>query len=57
MPNFYPLPHKVAPRALLISLALWERAGVRETIMVPTTYILKGGVGAMIVRTQSAEAM
>ncbi len=40
---------KVAPGALLISLSLRERAGVRETIMVPTTYILRGGVGTMIV--------
>jgi len=40
---------KVAPRVLLISLSLWERAGVRETIMVPTTYTFRGGVGAMIV--------
>ena len=44
---------KVAPRALLISLSLWERAGVRETIMVPTTDIFRGGVGAMIVRVES----
>ena len=40
---------KVAPRAPLISLYLWERAGVRETIMVLTIYIFHGGVGAMIV--------
>ncbi len=40
---------KVAPRALLIALSLWERVGARETIMVPTTYIFRGGVGAMIV--------
>ena len=39
---------KVAPRALLISLSLWERVGVRETIMAPTTDIFRGGVGAMI---------
>ena len=40
----------VASCAFLISLSLGERAGVRETIMVPTTYIFRGGVGAMIVR-------
>jgi len=60
---------KVAPRALLISLSRWEttawmqevaqrieqlpRVGVRETIMVPTTYIFRGGVGAMIVSEPS----
>jgi len=41
---------KVAPRALLVSLSLWERVGVREAIMVPTTYIVRGGAGAVIVR-------
>ena len=40
---------KAAFRALLISLSLWARAGVREAIMVPTTYIFRRGVGAMIV--------
>ena len=46
---------KVAPRALLISLALWERVGVRETIMGPTTYIFRGGVGTMIVRQMTGQ--
>ena len=32
---------------LLISLSLWEMAGVGETIMVPLTDILLGGVGAV----------
>ena len=39
---------KVALHALLISR--WERAGVRETIIVPTTDIFRDGVGAVIVR-------
>jgi hypothetical protein len=34
---------------LLISLALWEQAGVRKTIMAPKT-LIQGSVGAMIVR-------
>jgi hypothetical protein len=38
---------KVARSALHISL--WERVGVRETIMAPATYIFRGGAGAMIV--------
>jgi hypothetical protein len=40
---------KVAPSALHISLSLWERVGVRETIMAHATYIFWGGAGAMIV--------
>ena len=50
----------VAPRALLVSLALWERAGVRETIRVATTDIFRGGLGAMIVKRSlgnSSEAL
>ena len=39
---------KVALRALLSSISssisLWERAGARETILLPTTNILRGGV-------------
>jgi len=64
---------KVAPRALLISLSLWEttawmqevaqrmeqlpRVGVRETIMGPTTYIFRGGVGTMIVRLNPIDSV
>ena len=40
---------KVAPQALPISLSVWERAGVTETSMVPTTYLFWGGAGAMTV--------
>jgi hypothetical protein len=40
---------KAARSALHISLSLWERVGVRETIMAPATYIFRGGAGAMIV--------
>jgi hypothetical protein len=40
---------KVAPSALHISLALRERAGVRETVMAAATYILRGGADAMAV--------
>jgi hypothetical protein len=43
------LPMIVARSALHISLSLWERVGVRETIMAPVTYIFRGGAGAMIV--------
>jgi hypothetical protein len=41
---------KVARSALHISLSLWERFGVRETIMTHATYISWGDAGAMIVR-------
>jgi len=40
---------KVARSALRISLAHWERAGVRETVMAPATYIVRGGTDAMAV--------
>jgi hypothetical protein len=40
---------KAARSALHISLSLWERVGVRETIMAPATYIFRGGAGAMII--------
>ncbi|MEJ2389743.1 MAG: hypothetical protein P8Y27_21330 [Chromatiaceae bacterium] len=30
-----------------ISLAPWEKAGVRETVMAAATYILRGGAAAM----------
>ena len=41
---------KVAPKALRVPLALWERAGVRETSRVTATIIPWGGAGAMGVR-------
>jgi hypothetical protein len=41
---------KVARSALRLPLALWERAGVRETVMAAATYVLSGGAGAMTVR-------
>jgi len=41
---------KVARNALRIPLALWERTGVRETVMGAATYILRGAADAMIVR-------
>jgi hypothetical protein len=41
---------KVARSALHIPLALWERDGVRETVMVSAAYIYRGGAGAMTVR-------
>ncbi len=41
---------KVARSALLISLSLWERAGVRETFMRPAAYIFGGAAGRMNVR-------
>jgi hypothetical protein len=49
LPNPSRLTMKVARSALHISLSLWERVGVRETIMAPATYIFRGGAGAMIV--------
>lgn len=44
---------KLAFRALLIFLSLWERADGWETMVVPTTYIFRGGAGAMIVGCES----
>jgi hypothetical protein len=41
---------KVARSALHISLFLWERVGVRETIMAHATYVFWADAGAMIVR-------
>jgi hypothetical protein len=41
---------KVARSALPVTLAHWERAGVRETVMAAATYILWGGADAMAVR-------
>jgi hypothetical protein len=41
---------KVARSALPVTLAHWERAGVRETVMAAAaTYILWGGADAMAV--------
>jgi Flp pilus assembly protein CpaB len=40
---------KVARSALQISLALRERAGVRETAMAAATHIVRGGADAMAV--------
>jgi hypothetical protein len=40
---------KVARSALPVTLAHWERAGVRETVMAAATYILRGGADAMTV--------
>jgi hypothetical protein len=40
---------KVARSALPATLAHWERAGVRETVMAAATYILSGGADAMAV--------
>jgi hypothetical protein len=40
---------KVAPSALPVTLAHWERAGERETVMAAATYILWGGADAMAV--------
>jgi hypothetical protein len=40
---------KVTRSALPITLAHWERAGVRETVMAAATYILRGGADAMAV--------
>jgi len=33
---------KVAPKALLVPLSLWERAGVRETVMTPCGFHVGG---------------
>jgi hypothetical protein len=41
---------KVARSALPVTLAHWERAGVRETVMAAATYVLSGGADAMAVR-------
>jgi len=41
---------KLAPAALRIPLALRERAGVRETVMVAAIYSLGSGADAMTVR-------
>jgi hypothetical protein len=41
---------KVARSALHIPLALWQRDGVRETVMVSAADIYRGGTGAMTVR-------
>jgi hypothetical protein len=46
---------KVVRSALLIPLALGERAGVRETVMAAATYILWGGADAMAVREAAGE--
>jgi Flp pilus assembly protein CpaB len=40
---------KAARRALRISLALRERAGVRERATAAATYIIRGGADAMAV--------
>jgi len=40
---------KVARSALPVTLAHWERAGVRETVMAGATYIVRGGAAAMAV--------
>jgi len=40
---------KVARSALPVTLAHWERAGVRETVMATATYIVWGGADAMAV--------
>jgi hypothetical protein len=40
---------KVARSALPVTLAHWERAGARETVMAAATYILWGGADAMAV--------
>jgi hypothetical protein len=40
---------EVAHSALPVTLAPWERAGVRETGMAAATYILWGGADAMAV--------
>jgi len=40
---------KVARNALHVTLALRERAGVRETAMAAATYIFRGGADAMAV--------
>jgi hypothetical protein len=47
---------KVAQSALQIPLALWERAGVRETVMAAATYIVRGGADAMAVTLGSGQA-
>jgi hypothetical protein len=47
---------KVARSALPVTLAHWERAGVRETVMAAATYILWGGADAMAVSTASRQA-
>jgi hypothetical protein len=44
---------KVARSALPVTLANWERAGVRETVMAAATYILWGGADAMAVRQKA----
>jgi hypothetical protein len=38
---------KVAHSSLPISLSLWGKAGVKETVMAPATTIYRGGAGAM----------
>ena len=35
---------KGAPKALQASLSRWERAGVRETVMAPAPFMIRGGV-------------
>jgi hypothetical protein len=40
---------KVARSTLPVTLAHWERVGVRETVMAAATYILWGGADGMIV--------
>jgi Flp pilus assembly protein CpaB len=48
---------KVARSALRISLALRERAGVRETVMAAATYIFRGGADAMAVSLAKADGL
>jgi hypothetical protein len=45
---------KVARSALPVTLAHWERAGARETVMAAATYILWGGADAMSVSFRPA---
>jgi hypothetical protein len=47
---------KVARSTLPVTLAHWERAGVRETVMAAATYILWGGADAMIVSVVAASS-
>jgi septal ring factor EnvC (AmiA/AmiB activator) len=44
------LTMEVARSALPVTLAHWERAGVRETVMAAATYTLWGGADGMAVR-------
>jgi hypothetical protein len=47
---------KVARSKLEIPLALWERAGVRETVMTAVTYLVRRGADAMAVTVKVARS-